>query len=149
MEIERKYLVTKPIENYNQYPCREIEQAYLAMEPEIRVRKDDDNYFLTYKSTGLLIREEYNLPLTKATYEHLLNKADGIIISKKRYMIPINDTLMIEFDVFSEKFNNLMLAEVEFTSEDDAYAFIPPDWFGKEVTYDSNYKNKNLSKMIG
>lgn len=149
MEIERKFLVTKPIENYNQFPCRKIVQGYLAMEPEIRVRKDDDNYFLTYKSKGLLIREEYNLPLTKETYEHLLNKVDGIIISKKRYMIPINDTLMIEFDVFHEKFNNLMLAEVEFASEDDAHAFIPPDWFGKEVTYDSNYKNKNLSVMVG
>ena len=54
----------------------------------MRIRKSNDNYYLTYKSKGLLAREEYNLPLTKEAYEHLKPKADGIVISKIRYVIP-------------------------------------------------------------
>ena len=68
MEIERKFLVTTPPENYEFFPCHEIEQAYLCTEPVIRVRKEDDTCYLTYKSKGLLAREEYNLPLTKEAY---------------------------------------------------------------------------------
>lgn len=146
MEIERKFLVTKPIDNYKAYDCREIEQAYLSVSPEVRVRKDNDDYYLSYKSDGTLTREEYNLPLTKESYEHLLEKADGHVITKKRYMIPIDGTkLFIEFDVFEGIYTGLMLAEVEFNSETSAVAFVPPNWFGREVTYDLTYKNKNLS----
>ena len=89
MEIERKFLVMTPPENYESFPCHEIEQAYLCTEPVIRVRKEDDTCYLTYKSKGLLAREEYNLPLTKEAYTHLLTKADGNILTKKRYLIPV------------------------------------------------------------
>ena len=57
MEIERKFLVTTPPENYGSFPLHEIEQAYLCTEPVVRIRKEDDNYYLTYKSKGLLARE--------------------------------------------------------------------------------------------
>ena len=83
MEIERKFLVMTPPENYESFPCHEIEQAYLCTEPVVRVRKEDDTCYLTYKSKGLLAREEYNLPLTKEAYTHLLTKADGNILTKK------------------------------------------------------------------
>ena len=49
MEIERKFLVTTPPENYGSFPLHEIEQAYLCTEPVVRIRKEDDNYYLTYK----------------------------------------------------------------------------------------------------
>ena len=93
MEIERKFLVTTPPENYGSFPLHEIEQAYLCTEPVVRIRKEDDNYYLTYKSKGLLAREEYNLPLTAEAYEHLKPKADGILITKDRYVIPEKDGL--------------------------------------------------------
>ena len=122
MEIERKFLVMTPPENYESFPCHEIEQAYLCTEPVVRVRKEDDTCYLTYKSKGLLAREEYNLPLTKEAYTHLLTKADGNILTKKRYLIPVpgREDLTVEFDVFEGKFAGLMLAEIEFTSEEDA-----------------------------
>ena len=46
---------------------------------------------LTYKSKGFMERQEYNLPLTREAYEHLLAKIDGRLIEKKRYMIPHED----------------------------------------------------------
>lgn len=68
MEIERKFLVIQPPENYRHFPCRKIEQGYLNIRPVVRVRRADDQYFLTYKSAGLLAREEYELPLTEEAY---------------------------------------------------------------------------------
>ena len=85
MEIERKYLIKKLPEDLAQYPYMEMEQAYLCTEPVVRVRKEGEDYVLTYKSKGLMVREEYNLPLTKESYEHLLEKADGTVITKTRY----------------------------------------------------------------
>ena len=83
MEIERKYLVHTLPENIEQYPCRHLEQGYLNTSPVVRIRKDDHKYELTYKSSGLLARQEYNLPLDAASYEHLKSKVDGHLISKK------------------------------------------------------------------
>lgn len=65
MEIERKYLLDQLPENLTSYPCKKIEQGYLSTEPVVRIRRSDDEYYLTYKSKGLMVREEYNLPLTR------------------------------------------------------------------------------------
>ena len=126
-----------------------IEQAYLCTEPVVRIRREDSSYYLTYKSKGLLSREEYNLPLTEEAYQHLLTKADGNILTKKRYLIPVDgrDDLTIEFDVFEGKFEGLMLAEVEFSSEDEALAFVPPSRFSRDVTFTREYQNSRLSKL--
>lgn len=54
MEIERKYLIDKLPFDVTAYPSHEIEQAYLNTEPVVRVRRQDDSYYLTYKSKGLM-----------------------------------------------------------------------------------------------
>ena len=94
MEIERKFLIKKEKlpENLSQYPCLHIEQGYLCTDPVVRIRRQNDEYYLTYKSKGLL------------------------------------------------------LAEVEFSSEEAAKSYMPPAWFGEDVTYSSKYHNSTLSK---
>ncbi len=146
MEIERKYLIETLPENYASYPFRQIEQAYLSAEPVVRVRKDNDAYYLTYKSKGLLAREEYDLPLTKESYEHLRSKADGMILTKKRYLIPLSErALTIELDVFEGAYEGLVLAEVEFPTIEEAEGFTPPAWFGRDVTLTGEYQNSRLA----
>lgn len=147
MEIERKFLIKKLPDNLTSYKARKIEQAYLCTEPVVRVRRDNDDYYLTYKSKGMIVREEYNLPLTKEAYGHLLAKADGNIITKTRYEIPEKDNLTIELDVFEGKFDGLLLAEVEFASEEEAIGYIPPEWFGEDVSNSTKYHNSTLSRL--
>lgn len=147
MEIERKFTIKKLPKNLESYPCLALEQAYLNTEPVIRIRREDDSYYLTYKGGGLMAREEYNLPLTKQAYEHLLPKCDGNVISKKRYLIPLLP-YQIELDVFAAPFDDLVIAEVEFPSVEEANAFTPPDWFDTDVTYDSSYHNSTLSRRL-
>lgn len=144
MEIERKYLIKELPQNLDQYPSKEIEQAYLCEEPVVRIRKSNDKYILTYKSKGMMIRQEEEMPLTESAYNHLLEKADGHIISKTRYMIPL-DSHTIELDVFHGYMEPLIMAEVEFDSEEDANSFTPPEWFGDEVTYNRAYHNVNMA----
>ncbi|MCR4960235.1 MAG: CYTH domain-containing protein [Lachnospiraceae bacterium] len=147
MEIERKFLVDKDKFDYSSYPHTELVQGYLSTNPVVRVRRDGDEYYLTYKGQGMMVREEYNLPLTRESFEHLLAKADGNIISKTRYRIPFGK-YTIELDEFHEPFSPLIMAEVEFDSEEEAVAFIPPEWFGEDVTKDPAYHNSNMSRKV-
>ena len=147
MEIERKFLIKQLPADLKTYPFRLLEQGYLNTDPVVRVRKEDDEYYLTYKGKGFLAREEYNLPLNADAYTHLIEKADGNIIRKKRYRIPIDGTgLTIELDIFDAPFAPLILAEVEFESIDQAQGFVPPEWFGEDVTENREYSNSYLSR---
>lgn len=146
MEIERKFLVKELPDNLNQYKCRLIEQGYLSTNPVVRVRRDNDDFILTYKGKGKMAREEYNLPLNEEAYYHLLKKCDGNIITKKRYEIPIKNGLTVELDIFEGVFTGTILAEVEFSSIEEANAYVMEDWFAKDVTEDRNYHNSNMSK---
>ncbi len=147
MEIERKYLVKTPPPDYPNYPVRQIEQGYLCTDPVVRVRRDNDDFYLTYKGKGLLSREEYNLALKEEAYHHLLAKADGIVLSKRRYMIPWKN-YTIELDIFDGCYQGLILAEVEFHTEEEARSFVPPEWFDRDVTFTGEFQNSRLSKGI-
>lgn len=159
MEIERKFTIKQLPANLEEYPSHHIEQAYICTAPVLRVRREDDDYILTYKGSGMLEREEHNFALNKEAYQHLLAKADGNIISKKRYLIPLANPmfqkgfpappadyqLTIELDVFSPPFAPLVMAEVEFGSREAAEAFIPPAWFDEDVTFRQEYHNSYMA----
>ena len=148
MEIERKFIPKCLPDNLDSYEHHDIQQAYLNTSPVIRIRKQDEDYFLTYKGSGMMSREEYNLPLNQKSYFHLLTKADGNIITKTRYRSPLFNSLTAELDIFHDIFDGRLLVEVEFNSIEDANSFIPPEWFGEDVTYDKKYHNSNMSKEI-
>lgn len=147
MEIERKFLIKALPDDLDSYPYVHIEQGYLNTNPVVRIRKQNNDYILTYKGKGMLAREEYNLPLNEASYVHLKTKCDGSIISKRRYIIPFNG-LKIELDVFDAPFAPLIMAEVEFDSLEAACAFLPPDWFAQEVTHKPEYHNSYMSRQV-
>lgn len=144
MEIERKFTVKK-LPDLKKYRSKELIQGYICTDPVVRVRKEDDTYYLTYKGKGLLAREEYNLPLNQEAFEHIIQKADGIVIRKTRYLIPYGK-YTIELDVFHGELEPLVMAEVEFDSEEEAGKFEMPGWFLKDVTSDTRYHNSNMSK---
>ncbi len=146
MEIEKKYLVKYLPEHLETYEQKRISQGYLCTNPVVRIRRSNDDYFLTYKSRGLMAREEYEMPLTAEAFEHMLPKIDGILIDKIRYMVPLDEKHVAELDVFQGTLAPLRLVEVEFESIEEANAFVPPAWFGDDVTNSGEYHNSNLSK---
>ncbi len=145
MEIERKFLIKKLPGDLSQYQCKKIAQGYICTNPVVRIRKSDDEYYLTYKGKGLMAREEHNLPLTKEGYEHMLPKIDGRLIEKSRYLIPLDEKLTAELDIFEGDLAPLIIVEVEFDSVAAADSFTPPEWFGEDVTESRKYHNSNLA----
>ncbi len=156
MEIERKFTITALPDNLTDYKSYEIEQAYLCKHPVVRIRRKNDKYILTYKNReGIHLSDnptaaaadEIEMPLNEAAFNHLKEKADGNVIHKTRYIIPIENNLKIELDVFHGALEGLKFAEVEFPTEEEAAAFTMPSWFLKDVTFDERYRNSNIAKM--
>lgn len=145
MEIERKFLIRQVPEHLNAYTSVQIEQGYLNTSPVLRIRQKDDSYIFTYKSDGLMSREEIEVPLTKEAYLHLVPKCDGNLIAKKRYQIPEEHGYTIELDIFHGCFEGLLLAEIEFSSEEEALAFQAPDWLTCEVTQEETFHNSFMA----
>ncbi|PKM68841.1 MAG: adenylate cyclase [Firmicutes bacterium HGW-Firmicutes-2] len=146
MEIERKFIVSKLPDQLASYPKKEILQGYVSTTPVIRIRKSNEDYFLTCKGKGLLAREEFEIPISAIEFEHLSSKLDYYLIHKIRYLIPYGD-FTIELDVFKDRLEGLILAEVEFHSLEAAHIFDVPDWFEDEVTEDGRYQNNALCRL--
>lgn len=160
MEIERKYLVRDLPEDLEQYEHYEIEQAYLCTSPTLRIRRMGDAYILTVKehviaeSSAIHNREE-EFSLSAESYQRLMEKCDSGKVSKTRYRIDLRRNtddgfyvgLVAELDIFHGRHRGLMLVEVEFPSTTAANSFIPPSWFGPDVSRDPRYRNSYLASM--
>lgn len=151
MEIERKFLLNKLPDNLETCEKIDLEQAYISTEPVIRVRKKvsakSEKYILTVKSTGLMSRQEFELDMEEKAYNNLIHKADGNIISKSRYLIPLEKELTLELDIFHGIFDGLVMGEIEFTDEETAKKYTPPEFISEEVTFDTRFHNSTMSSM--
>ena len=146
MEIERKFLVAKIPDEIEKYLKKELVQGYISIDPALRLRRSDNEYFFTFKNGKSLVREEFECPLTQKQFENLWKIVNGNEITKDRYFVPLENGLVAELDIYHGRLSSLATVEVEFESVDHAMAFIAPDWFGKDVTDDIRYTNANLSK---
>jgi adenylate cyclase len=113
---------------------------------EVRVRRRDANAWLTVKSGGGRARVEEEIQIDGERFERLWPLTEGRRIEKTRYEIPVGDDLVIELDVYAGDLDGLVIAEVEFDSEEAADAFAAPDWLGPDVTEDVRYKNQRLAR---
>jgi len=148
-EIERKFhLNARDAQSLAARASKKVDiaQVYLAKteQREIRLRKRDEEYLLTIKSNGGLKRNEYEIVLSQSQSEEMKGLLTQPEIIKTRYEIPLGEKL-IELDQFGGKLEGLWLAEIEFDSKDSAQQFEAPKSFGKELTNDPDFKNKNLA----
>jgi adenylate cyclase len=145
VEIERKWLVAPPLPAAVSAVSPEpIEQGYLVIAEdgsEARLRRKSGRPVLTVKSAGTLTRQETEVDLSEAQYLALWPATVGRRLTKDRYRLPQG----IDVDVYTGALSGLIVAEVEFASEADAAAFVPPAWFGSDVTADLDYKNHRLA----
>ncbi len=146
-EIERKFIIESLPQNLDKYPRHEILQGYLAIiedGTEVRIRQKGQKHYLTVKSGGRLQRDEVEIELTHDQFTRLWPLTIGKRIEKVRYELEHAGNL-IELDVYRSSLKGLVTAEVEFQSMEDSESFVPPEWFGREVTQDERYKNKSLA----
>lgn len=145
IERERRFLVGR-LPNEMSEGSR-IDQAYLTTVPvSVRVRHQDDRHVLTIKAGSGLSRTEIERDLDPDEFDVLWAIADELRITKQRHLVPLDDGLTAEVDVFEGDLAGHRIVEVEFESLDQAEAFDPPDWFGREITDNGRYTNASLAK---
>ena len=112
----------------------------------MRIRRRGDRAFLTVKSGAGRVRVEEEIEIEPDRFERLWPLTEGLRIEKTRHEIDAGDGVVIELDAYTGDLEGLVVAEVEFDSEEAAEAFAPPDWFGEDITEDLRYKNQRLAR---
>jgi len=145
MEVERKFVVASPPDLGGAH-ADEIEQGYLAIgsEGEVRVRRKGEKLLLTAKRGTGLSREEAEVEIDRASFDELWSLTEGRRLEKRRYVLPLGE-LEVELDVYGGDLESLIVAEIEFATEEEAKEFDPPAWLGEEVTGDHRYMNETLA----
>jgi CYTH domain-containing protein len=146
MEIEKKYVV-RDLPNPQQLAEGErIRQGYLALadNEEVRLRAKGGSFYLTVKTGRGLVRGEYEVVLDASAFEVLWPATEGRRLEKTRHRVPVAGGTA-EVDVFDGMLSGLAVVEVEFATIEEARAFVPPPWFGTEVTEDVRYANRSLA----
>ncbi len=146
-EIERKFRVKGDFKTLAVKETR-ITQGYLSSIPErtVRVRVKGDKGFITIKGIGSASgasRYEWEKEIPVSEVKELLELCEPGIIDKTRFLVEAGKHTY-EVDEFYGENEGLTVAEVELSSEDEA--FDKPEWLGEEVTGDVKYYNSMLMK---
>ena len=116
----------------------------------VRTISKDNNtkYYLTLKSEGNFVRDEFEIEISKSLAELLIKESATSYIAKTRYILYKNN-LKFEFDKYE---NNLCIAEVEIKNKNELKNIIKTlselNINFKDVTNNQTYKNINLAKPI-
>ena len=152
IESERSFLV-RALPDVSRAEKKDIAQHYLSEGPDpIRIRHAASPT-LTYRELTKKVtidendpsrKDEINIPLTPDEYARLLSLAlRGL--EKTRYLLPLDGGYVAEADVFHGPLEGFVKVEVEFADEAARAAFVPPAWFGREVTQEGWAKNSSLA----
>jgi len=147
VEIERKFLVKDDSWRSDVESEARLIQGYLADgdKATVRVRVTDDAAYLTIKGPTVGIRRsefEYPIPIEDAQ-AMLRDLAVYPAIDKTRYQVRAGGHRW-ELDLFAGENAGLVLAELEFGSEDEPFEL--PAWAGEDVSDDPRYYNVNLAR---
>ena len=150
MEIERQFLVDRLPQLPEEYEL--LRQGYVALLPEIRIRQIGDSHFwLTVKRGAGLVREEWETEVSRQEFASLSERLcpGTCMIEKRRYKIPLADGLVAELHVHAGHLTGFNYVEVEFSDVEGAKKFVPPTWFGREVTDDVRFSYGTLAQARG
>jgi adenylate cyclase len=154
MEIEKRYELKGDIPIDKIISKKYIEQVYSNINPDVRIRKieQDENvqYFHTvkYKTEDKNSRIEIEQNISKEDYIKIFQLINKNPVRKNRYIIPIDDCLIAEVDEFLDI--NKIIIEVEFESEEQMNEFsksIKPNWFGDEIVGKQSFSVQVFSQL--
>jgi CYTH domain-containing protein len=152
LEIERKFLMKEFPSDLEVIREVDIWQGYVSIDPEVRIHKAKDrksgveNFRLTLKGDGTLTRTEIKTDIDGAFYQESLGLIAGEVIYKDYRSYRLGDDILEVCHVDPGKASEFLYAEIEFKSEEEANAFIKPDFLGEDVTDNDYYKMKNYWK---
>jgi CYTH domain-containing protein len=148
IENEKRYLIAEMPDLAGLMPV-EIEQYYLVEGSSVRIRAYGKRGFELTKKFDIDpsipgLKSEHNIELDEAEFSVLKRSAHRGLM-KARYEIPIHDGYVAEIDVYRGPLAPLAKVEVEFSSQAERDAFVPPSWFGRDVTGEKWASNSRLA----
>ena len=169
MEIERKWEIGGFPQQLPLLEQVRMRQGYLVTEPVVRIRSEERadgcSYILCIKGKGTLVREEIETPISEEVFariagmlpapliETLPYSPPGMVLEKEYRAYRLADGHRLEVSlVDKDQPGGFFYAEVEFATEQEARAFVPPDFLGKELTElpgssMSDYWNRRLARF--
>lgn len=159
LEIERKFLLAAfPDERVSEGKLQlisnhRIEQTYLALDEdqELRVRRLVDvesgaiEYTHTFKRGIGISREEVEYSISASIYDQVMAAFGALPLTKNRITAKW-EGLVVEIDCYDQI--ALIVVEVEFASLEEAESFVPPAWFGKDISTSKEYSNKKVWREL-
>ena len=149
-EIERKFIVDELPVGLLRDDGTHLRQGYLAEDGDVslRVRIAGESATLTVKAGRGRSRTEVEVPISNSQAEALWPLTEGRRVVKTRWRVPLGDAarLVAEVDDYHDDLDGLRTVEVEFESDKLADSFVPPSWFGREVTADAAWTNAALAR---
>ncbi len=152
LEIERKFIMnTFP----NQLRCLgevHLEQGYISIEPEIRIHKATDiqngmtQYRLTVKGDGDLSRTEIKTEVDRNFYNEIVEFIGKPMIQKRYKRYQLGEHILEVSQVDPGTPWEFYYGEIEFSSEEEAKGYQPPEFLGQDVTQKADYKMKHYWK---
>lgn len=100
---------------------------------------------LTVKSGSGIQRAELEVEIDEKQFDVLWPATEGCRVEKVRWTGVLECGAVFELDLFEGDLAPLLLVEVEFQNLAEAEDFVPPDWFGRDVTDNVAYTNVALA----
>lgn len=145
IERERRFLVDVVPDDLPR-PSRIVQGYLMTLPAAVRVRNEDGVYTLTIKSGTGIRRTEIERTLDAAEFDALWEVATELRIEKRRHRVSLDTGETAELDLFDADLDGRRIVEVEFDGDEAAAAFVPPGWFGREVTDDGRYTSAALAR---
>ena len=152
LEIERKFLMDGFPIGLELISEVEVEQGYISFEPELRIRKALDKrtgkeeFWLTLKGEGDLTRREVETEISSDFYYDTADFLEVRMIQKEYRKYRLGEWKLEVSLVDPGTDWEFFYAEIEFPTEKDAKDFVVPAYFGREITFNEDYKMKNYWK---
>ena len=155
-EIERKFTIKYLPQNVES--VKKITQKHIFKDSvcSVRVRRSIDMftkeavYTHTIKAREEEIQKysicELERKITEKEFEQARPFKGSKVVEKYRCIVPIQDGLKAEVDLFEGWMKGLIIAEVEFKSVEQAENFAMPNWFEEPVMH-KEFSNRALSTM--
>lgn len=145
-EIERKWLLKQGIDInalVDKLPYQDIKDYYFN--DYCRLRNVAGEWYITIKSLGDLVRDEYEFPVCKEDIDFI----PAPILRKRRYFYD-KDGYTYEINVFQDLYvnaskDNLVIVELELPSLSSTITL--PDFCGIEVTHKKELYGYNLFQL--
>lgn len=132
-EIERKFLI-KTMPNISGLESILYERYFIFRNKniEIRVQRKGSKYEFERKTKeNSLTHSKQKFEISKEEFDFLKENSKESI-TRESFLLQSNPEISIK--IYHGRFEGLNRVEVEFENEKLAEDYLPPDWFGEEIT---------------